>query len=185
VSAVIEVRSHHSLATNVYNVWHFQIPQVTPVTEAQTCIDALLAFFTNLNTRLFAGLMTIDGLVKTVDKSPNNVFYNATTKTVTTTGSGVLPLSAAICCGFKSDFVGKSRRGRKYIGPITSGQINADGRTVATAALTAFTTECVTLMNLTTNGVAFGVWSRKLGQFTETNTVNINNVIASQRRRLT
>lgn len=184
MSAVIEVRSHHAIATNAVNVWHFQIPQVTPVTEAQTCIDALLAFFTNLNTRIQSGLMTIDGLVRTVDKSPN-VFYNATTKTVNCTGSGVVPLSTAVVCGFKSDFVGKSRRGRKYIGPVTSGQINADGRTIATAALTAFTTECLALMNLTTNGVAFGVWSRKLAVFTETNTVNINNIIGTQRRRLT
>lgn len=184
MSAVIEVRSRHSLATEAQNVWHFQIPQVTPVTEAQTCIDALLAFFTNLNTRLFAGLMTIDGLVKTVDKSPN-VFYNCTTKTVTCTGSGVLPLSACVCIAFKSDFVGRSRRGRKYVGPCTSSSINADGRTVSTAAITAFNTEAVALCNLSTNGVAFGVWSRKLGVFTETNVTNINPVIASQRRRLT
>lgn len=182
--AVIEVRSRHSLATQAVNVWHWQIPNASPVAEAQVCINAVNVLYTNLLTRIAAGTFTTDGLVRTVGPG-GNVFIQASTAQTVCTNATILPLSAAVVLQFRSGLVGGSRRGRKYIGPIGVSNMNADGRTVASAALTAFGAEAAALTAVNGSGVAFGVWSRKLGQFTECNISSVNGILGQQRKRLT
>jgi hypothetical protein len=63
--------------------------------------------------------------------------------------------------------------------------VNADGRTVATAVVTDVLNAGAALLATSTAGIDFGIWSRKDGVFTSWDTVSVNPVLATQRRRLT
>lgn len=181
--AVIEVRAHHSIATESVNVHHWRIPNSAAVTEANAAINALDAFYTALIGRIQTGVIQIDGLVRTVDQG-SNFFIQGTTQTASCTGTVGAPLSLACCIAKKSNFVGGSRRGRIFVGPLTAACLNTDGRTIASAPTADFGAAALALFNTTTSGIEYGVWSRKTTTFTPTPVVQVNTVAAQQRRRL-
>lgn len=78
-----------------------------------------------------------------------------------------------------------SSRGRMYFGPLNEGQINSDGRTLTTAAATAIKA-CMDFVvsNLSTAGYPLCVISRKNSSATVVSSVQVETVIASQRRRI-
>lgn len=182
--AVIEVRAHSNLATEAVNVWHWRIPNSTPVTEVNGITTALDTFYTALATHLQTSIWTIDGLVRTVDQAPNQ-YIQGTTQTATMTGTTGTNLSSSICLNKKSALVGGSRRGRVFLGPITGSAYNNDGRSISTAATAAVLSAAATLFSTATNGVEFGVWSRKFQTFTPTPNASVDPIVATQRRRLT
>jgi hypothetical protein len=63
--------------------------------------------------------------------------------------------------------------------------LNVDGRTIAAGVVTDVLSAGTTLLGTSTAGIDFGIWSRKDGSFTSWDTVSVNPVLATQRRRLT
>jgi hypothetical protein len=90
-----------------------------------------------------------------------------------------------VVLSLKSNFVGGSRRGRKYLGPLYAAGIQADGRSVASSVATDVVNAATTLIGTTTSGIEFGVWSRQEEVFTPITTVAVNPIVGTQRRRLT
>lgn len=181
---VYEFTASHSLATQAVNVWHWQIPESNSVAEVQGIQTALDTFYTALASRIQTGVITINALVRSVDKV-NNVYVTGTQQTASTSGTAGAPLSTSACLSLKSNLVGGSRRGRKYLGPLTAAAVNSDGRTIASAVSSDIVAAAAALMAFTTNGVQLGVWSRTANVFTPVTAVSCNPVVATQRRRLT
>lgn len=79
----------------------------------------------------------------------------------------------------------KSQKGRMYHGPLTEAQVNADGRTLATA-LTLKAAYQNFWTSLEGRGVNWGIVSRKYQEINIINRANITTspVIATQRRRI-
>lgn len=181
---VYEFTARHSIATQAVNIWHWQIPESNSVAEVQGIQTALDTFYTALASRYQTGVITIDALVRSVDKV-NNVYVTGTTQTASTSGAAGAPLSLSAVLSLRSNLVGGSRRGRKFLGPLTATAVNSDGRTVASAVVTDIVAAAATLMAFNTNGVQLGVWSRRLNAFTPVTAVSCNPVIGTQRDRLT
>jgi hypothetical protein len=79
----------------------------------------------------------------------------------------------------------KSSRGRLYHGPLAETDINSDGRTLVTAAITGFQSAYNGfLTSLQGSGYPLVVVSRKLQQAYTVSSVQIEGVIATQRRRV-
>jgi hypothetical protein len=184
VVAVVEIRASHSFATQAVNVWHWRIPESNAVTEVNAAITALDAFYEAIKARIQAGTITVEGLARTVDQNPNEYIGGSGLTTTTTGATGGL-LSASVVLSLKSNFVGGSRRGRKYLGPLYAAGIQADGRSVASSVATDVVNAATTLIGTTTSGIEFGVWSRQEEVFTPITTVAVNPIVGTQRRRLT
>lgn len=182
--AVIEIRASHSFATQAVNVWHCRIPEANVSTEVAAAITALDTFYETIKSRIQAGILTVEGLVRTVDKNPN-VYIGGSGLTTTTTGTTGGSLASAICMSMKSSVVGGSHRGRKYLGPAPASVLNVDGRTIAASVVADVLSAGTTLLGTSTAGIDFGIWSRKDSTFTSWDTVSVNPVLATQRRRLT
>lgn len=182
--AVVEIRASHSTATQAVNVWHVRIPESNAITEVNAAITALDAFYEAIKARIQTGIITVEGLARTVDQNPNEYIGGSGLTTSTTGATGGL-LSACAVLSLKSNLVGGSRRGRKYLGPLYSTAINADGRTVASAVIADIVNAATTLVATTTSGIEFGIWSRQEEVFTPITTVAVNSVVGTQRRRLT
>jgi hypothetical protein len=79
----------------------------------------------------------------------------------------------------------RSTRGRIYFGPILEADINADGATLSSGALTVFGTAFTNFKNsLAGANFTLGVASRKLSTFTSAGSVAVETTIATQRRRI-
>lgn len=79
----------------------------------------------------------------------------------------------------------RSGNGRLYHGPLTEGQINSDGRTLATASITSMNAAYAQFNNnLKTAGFDWVVISRKLSKITQVGTPQTQSVIGTQRRRI-
>lgn len=79
----------------------------------------------------------------------------------------------------------RSGNGRMYHGPLTETQVNSDGRTVATATITALTAAYTQFnTNLKTAGFDWVVISRKLAKTTQVGTIQTQSVLGTQRRRI-
>jgi hypothetical protein len=183
VVAVVEIRASHSVSTQAVNVWHYRIPEANVLTEVNAAITALDTFYEAIKTRLVTGTLTVEGLVRTVDQSPNE-YIGGSGLTTTCTGAAGASLATAVCLSLKSQLVGGSNRGRKYLGPCIAGVLQGDGRSIASSVVTDFTTAATTLVATVTSGIELGIWSRKNSTFTPVTAVGINPVAASQRRRL-
>lgn len=182
--AVVEIRASHSFATQAVNVWHWRIPESNAITEVNAAITALDTFYETIKSRIQTGVLTVEGLARTVDQNPNE-YIGGSGLTTSTTGATGGSLATAIVLSLKSNTVGGSRRGRKYLGPAPATVLNADGRTIASAVITDVVNAATTLIGTTTSGIEFGVWSRQLEVFTPITTVAVNSVAGTQRRRLT
>lgn len=182
--AVIEVRASSSIGTEAVNVWHWRIPEANSLTELTGIIGALDAFYEAIKAELQAGIITVEGLARTVDQNPNE-YISGSGLTTLTTGSGASVLSACAVLSLKSNTVGGSRRGRKYLGPLDTAAVATNGADVATSTISTILTAATTLMGFTTNGVELGVWSRKFQTFTPVSAVGVATGLGTQRRRLT
>lgn len=182
--AVIEMRVSSNRATQDVNVWHWRIPESSPVTEVNAAITALDTFYGAIAAHLQSGIYTVEGLVRTVDQNPNEYISGSG---LTTTASGTAGANLAGCAvlALKSAVVGGSRRGRKYLGPLPAGSLNSDGRTLTSTAISVIVSAATTLMGTTTSGIELGVWSRKFSIFTPVTAVGVQQVVGIQRRRLT
>lgn len=79
----------------------------------------------------------------------------------------------------------RTKRGRLYHGPLTEGQINADGRTLATAALNNFTAAYNQFrIDMETASSAWVVISRKTSTYSPIASIGVSGIVATQRRRL-
>lgn len=79
----------------------------------------------------------------------------------------------------------RSSRGRMYFGPLTETNVNADGRTLASAYVTALTTAMNAFRtSLNSSGYPLVVLSRTLSQSFPVTSLSVENVLATQRRRI-
>lgn len=182
--SIIRFTSEFSGSYQAVNVWHFLTPTPATTTHANEAIDAVDAFFTAFPTYMRAGTWTHGTRVVTVDNEPNFVVA-ATPETTTTTGSSPAPNQVAAGITWQTDFIGKSYRGRTYIGPLSMLGLNSDGQTLTTPFATALGTAANTLMAPLASGTQLCVWS-PTGQFGNLVTSNIVRLgYRTQRRRLT
>lgn len=98
-----------------------------------------------------------------------------------------LPHQVSICASFQgtriSGVAQASRRGRVYIGPLSTSMVTTGGR-VLTGAITDLNTA---MENLQSDSIAdnlpWGVWSRVLGELATVNNGWVDNSFDIQRRR--
>jgi hypothetical protein len=181
--AVVRVPVESSLATGSVNVWHWIIPNSSPVTEVSGICTALDTFYTACATVFSVQTFTIGNRCVTVDQSPN-LIISATTQTATGSGAGQAQLSTCFVAQLGSNVVGGSHRGRVYLGPLNSSAVQSDGRTPTVAQSNTVVSALATLMGFTTNGVQLAVWSRKLLAAQPVTSVGVRPLIGVQRRRL-
>lgn len=112
------------------------------------------------------------------------VLADATTGGGTTSNSLSTRASSALVT-WNSGTRSKSARGRMYFGPLQETNINADGATLTSAAVTAFGTAFTNFRNsLATAGFPLVVISQKLASTTDVTSQAVQTTIATQRRRL-
>jgi hypothetical protein len=184
MSAVIRVSVESNLATGSVNVWHWIIPNSSPVTESNNAVNALDTFYTALGSVLGAQTFTIGSRVVTVDQNPN-LIIGATSQTATTSGTGYSVLSACAVVRLSSSIVGGGHRGRVYLGPLANNVLNSNGRELTTAIANTITSAAATLMGTTTGGIQLAVWSRTTRVATAVTGVAVPTGLGTQRRRLT
>mgnify|MGYP001084417985 CR=1 FL=1 len=183
MAAVVRIPVESNIATASVNVWHYRIPNVSPVAEVNEAVVQLDTFYTAIASLLQAGTWTIGSRCVTEDQTPN-VIINATTGSVTTSGTAGEILSACAVLAIRSNVVGGSRRGRKYLGPLDAGVVDADGRTVGASDRTTINTAAAALLSATASGAEMGIWSRQLSVFTLATGVGTGARVGTQRRRL-
>lgn len=182
--AVIRFTSEFSGAYEAVNVWHFLVDSPAVEADADECIQAVDTFYSAFPTYMRAGTWTHGTRVTTVAETPDFV-VPATAQTTTTTGSSPAPNQVAAGITWQTNFIGKSYRGRSYIGPLSLLGLETDGQTIKTAFATALGAAATALMAPTANGNQLCVWSPKL---LTANAVTSNVVrlgYRTQRRRLT
>lgn len=103
-------------------------------------------------------------------------------------GAGAGPLStrgAAALVKWNGSSRARSTRGRIYTGPLREAEINNDGATLASAAITALNTAFTNFRNsLGTAGYPLVVLSRKTSTATVVTQHSVESTIATQRRRI-
>lgn len=181
--AVIRVTAESNIATGAVNIWHWIIPNSSPLTEAQNAVNALGTFYTAIAGVLQAGTIAIGQRVVTEDQTPN-LIISPTVVNVATSGGGQSPLQCAIVLRRYSNVVGGAHRGRVYLGPVDTAAIQANGRQVSTADSTTINTAAATLMGTTTGGIQLATWSRKNRTATPITGVGVTSLLGTQRRRL-
>ena len=183
MAAVVRIPVESNIGTDSVNVWHYRIPNVSPVAEVSEAIDQLDTFYTAIASLLLAGTWTIGSRCVTEDQTPN-VIINGGIETVTSAGSAGEILSACAVLSIRSNVVGGSRRGRKYLGPLDPTVVDSDGRTIGAAERTTINTAAAALLVATASGAEMGIWSRQLSVFTLATGVGTSAQVGTQRRRL-
>jgi hypothetical protein len=181
--SVIRVTAESSLATESVNVFHFEIADVTPVTEAQAAVDALEDFYDAVKSLLVAGTLTIGSRVVTVDQTPNSVIA-ATSRTVVTTGTATEGLALAAVLSWSTGLIGPRYRGRNYLGPLAGSVITTDGRTLNGTDRTTFISAAATHLITGLTAADLVVYSRKFNTAQTINGVGMDTVAGVQRRRM-
>lgn len=181
--SIIRVNVESSLATEAVNVFHFEIPDVAPVTEAQAAVDALEDFYDAIKSLLVAGTLTIGRRVITVDSTPGSVIA-ATSKTVVTTGTATEALALAAVLSTSTGLIGPRYRGRAYLGPLGGVVLSTDGRTLDNTSRNTMINAAA--LHLLTNLTAadFVVYSRKFNTAQPVTGVGMDTVAGVQRRRM-
>jgi hypothetical protein len=182
--AVFRFTSEYSGAQEAVNVWHFMTAGAPTTTQANEAIQAVDAFFTAIPTFLAAGTWNHGQRVTTVDQTPNFVVA-ATPQTSPGTGGSPAPRQVAAGVSWNTAFIGRSFRGRNYIGPLSSSALHTDGLTLVAALQTALVTAATALMAPTTNGAQLCVWSETLQQGNAVIASVVRSGYRTQRRRLT
>jgi hypothetical protein len=121
------------------------------------------------------------------------VDIGSTTGAVTTIASAavgaasgtIAVLSSCALITYGTGTRSRSARGRMYHGPLTTGQVNADGRSLAAGVqstlLTAYTQFDAAI---TSAGFEWVVLSRKYGHDQAISTFGVSPLVATQRRRM-
>lgn len=79
----------------------------------------------------------------------------------------------------------RTSKGRLYFGPITEGDINNDGRTLTTGCMTGLTSAFnLFRTQLLSGGFTWVVISRKLQSTSAVDSLAVQNILATQRRRI-
>ena len=185
MSAVVRITAEGDNNTiPVVNVMHWNIPNSAPVTEINGILTAMQTFYNAVKAGITAGTIHIGLNVVTVDQTPN-INLTTTPLTVATTGGAVASASASAIISWKTPFVGRSFRGRTYLGPLaTTAGTAQDGHNVLGSYVTTVQTAAATLLAFTTNGVAFVVWSKAHNTKTTITSAVVRANIGTQRRRV-
>jgi len=184
VSAVIRITAEGTNGGQpCVNVFHWRIPNSAPTTEVGGIATALQTFYNAIKGSLNAGTITIGSHVVTVDQVPN-VVIAITPLTVASTGGAVVSAGTAGVVSWQTGVVGRSFRGRNYFGPIstTSGTAQ-DGHNLLGTFQVALQSAADTLRAVTTNGVSFVVWSKKVNGSTNVTGAIARANLGTQRRR--
>lgn len=181
--SVIRVPVESSLATEAVNIYHFEIPDVAPVTEAQEAVDALQDFYEAVKGTLTAGTLTIGRRVTTVDQNPNAVIA-ATARTVVCTGTGTEGLAVSAVLSWSTGLVGPRYRGRNYLGPIAGAVLTTDGRTLDNTLRQAYIDQAELYLITGLTNANLVVYSRKFNTSQPVINANMASVAGIQRRRM-
>lgn len=101
------------------------------------------------------------------------------------TGGSTATNAAAALVKWNGGTRSRSSRGRSYYGPMLEGSINPDGRTLAAATVTAIDTAFTAFRSsITTSGFSLCVISQKTSVAFDVTSQQVQNVIATQRRRI-
>lgn len=182
--AVIRFTSEFSSSQECVNVWHFDCHGAASTTLANEAITKVDTFFETIKAILAPGTINHGLRVTTVDLTPN-VVVPATNLVTTTTGSNNATRSAACGVTWQSAFIGKSYRGRSYIGPLTSSAMDSNGLDVGSSAVSLISGAATTLFAPTAGGAVLTVWSQKLKVANDVVGQVTHSGIRTQRRRLT
>lgn len=180
---VLEVTCSGTVAQGAVNVWHAQVPNSNLATEVSAVLTALDTFYEAVKQHLQMGTITSGSRMVTVDQNPN-LEIPRTPLTCASTGVGQEVLTACVVCSHKAQALGGRYRGRQYIGPLDTGVVNTDGRTLQTTPANDFSSALATLFGTTAAGIAFGTWSRKYNSFSASTVTEVRGTIGTQRRRL-
>lgn len=183
MAAVVRIPVESSLATGSVNVWHYRITNASPITEVSEAIAQLDTFYTAIAGLLAAQTFTIGTRCVTEDQTPNLIIAG-TSQTAAGAGASTTLLAGAAVLSIFSGIVGGTHRGRKYLGPLDSAAMQADGRSLNATDRTTLATAAGNLLLATASGSTMGIWSRKNSAFTLATGVTAAAVIGVQRRRM-
>lgn len=183
MAAIVRIPVESSLATGAVNIWHYSIPNVSPVTEVGEAIVQLDTFYTAIAGSLTPATLTIGSRCVTVDQA-TNVIIPATTQTATMTGTGASVLSACAVLSLGSLVVGGTHRGRVYLGPLDTSAVATNAREVNSTDRGTILTAAAALLTPTASDAKVVVYSRKNNSSTNVTGVSMSTQLGTQRRRL-
>jgi len=175
----------------VVNVYHFDAGHSITITDVNAVLTAMDTWLTNQFAPLVSSTITFDEIVVT-DISVANGIQGSIIPTTATGGAAGTPAAAnaALVVSQRTNFTGRSFRGRTYIGGLTQ-TVQVTSHEVTTTYVAAVVVAWQNLITtLQTAGyvlsvlskVALGV-SRAAGILTEIVGLVVNTTIDSQRRR--
>lgn len=179
---------HPSLGGTGTNTWHFRTVAVDQLenADADGLSDILEQFYTDLDPIYPGGtVLHFDGELSGVG-SNEGTYVQATDWTVTI-GGGIPPLPPAtsLVVSWRGQSGDRSRRGRTFLGPLGTGNLEGDGTPTSSCLTTArdAAAALVSSSDSFANG-AFGVWSRQesvLRDFVGSTVANQFAVLRSRR----
>lgn len=182
--AVIRFTSEFSAAQEAVNVWHFDCHGAASTTLANEAITKVDTFYEAIKALLAPGTWNHGQRVTTVDLTPN-VVVPATPLTTTATGSNNAPRQAAAGVSWQTAFIGKSYRGRSYLGPVTTSMLDSGGLAIGSAALAIIVAALPAMYAPTAGGAVLAVWSPTLQTANDVVGATAHSGLRTQRRRLT
>lgn len=182
--SIIRFTTEAQTSQQAVSVWHWDTAGTATTAKANECIAAVDAFYEGIKLYMWPVTYNHGTRVVTVDGSPN-VVVPATMLTTTGSGANKAPAQVAAVVSWQTQFIGKSYRGRNYIGPLAQAALNADGLSLHSSALTTFATALSNLTATTTSGCRLAVWSRKLLSGEVVTNGSVQAGLKTQRGRLT
>lgn len=171
------------------NVFHF-ISDKVPATNA-AILTALQAFYNQIGTK-FGGSVAQNGhtvqMYDLADPQPRAPFYSTTFGLTSAPTGNSLPQEVALCLSFQGNRVsGESqarRRGRVYIGPFSSSQVDSSGRPVS-ALVSSLVTAGAGLLAAANAAPEWqwGIWSTVDNEMVTVTNGWVDNAFDTQRRR--
>lgn len=180
---VMRITSESSLGAQAVNVWHFLCPGAASTTLANECITKLDTFYEAIKSHLAADTWTHGRRVTTVNLNPN-IVVSATSLTTTGTGTNRGPQNCAVGISFTTAFIGRSYRGRAFLGPLSQLAIGTSGNQISASCISDVATAGTALRTATAGGAQLCVWSVKLQTANVVNGHSVPGDIRTQRRRI-
>jgi hypothetical protein len=176
----------------VSNTMHFTGIQAD-VTEGNALAAAIKAFYDDVQTYLSGAIAQTGHMVKLYETNapaPNYPFLEVEWDLASNPTANPLPSEVAICLSFEAARVSgipqARRRGRIYIGPLSSGVVSS-GRPatiVQQDILDAGVLFAGTVNTIPALGTGFwGVWSNTANAFAPAKTLSVDDAFDTQRRR--
>lgn len=178
----------------VVNTWAFRTPGTDPTAPQLAALSSgLQGFYNSISPYLgpsFVGWMQLKAYRITDDK-PRVPIADETFPSTLAPGSGDIPEEAAVCLSFRGELVSGlrpgRRRGRVYLGPLSSAAIDRDAsnRTRVAPLFTEEISDAYTgLRNLlNTETIEHCVWSRADDALVPVTYAWVDNALDTQRRR--